>query len=61
MSRWLTISFAGDADHFPATMGLTLFVIGATCAKSRRTHGRTRVIESSAYDLAYARIGRGLG
>jgi hypothetical protein len=37
MSRWSSVPFAGDADHFPATMGLTLFVIGATRAKSRQT------------------------
>jgi hypothetical protein len=61
MSRWSRISFAGDADHFPATMGLTLFVIVTIARNLVGRMRRTRVIESSAYDLAYARIGRGLG
>jgi hypothetical protein len=52
---------AGEADDFPAKIRLTLFVIG-TCNDDRIGNAkRTRVIESSAYDLAYARIGRGLG
>jgi hypothetical protein len=71
-------SFAGDADHFPARMGLTLFVIADVHSRYRRRLVRRRVeglrcldgnwfvkrigvIESSADDLASARIGRGVG
>jgi len=61
MSRWSRISFAGDADHFPARMGLTLFVIGEAARNLVGHMERMRVIESSAYDLGYARNGRGLG
>jgi hypothetical protein len=40
-------SFAGDADHFPATMGLTLFVIANASRRSRgerEANSRHRIV-----------------